>query len=419
MGLGGNLGGKFFGNMEVKSKLFKRKTGKSKGKWVVRIEYFDQLAGKKKFTERLTAKRSDASDERDRLINDIKKTHGQIHAGERMTFSSLADICAKGFYQPAVLVEGRKIEGVRAHNTAANHLTVLKQFFGDRLIGQITTQSLRDYRLSRLKQGSRHPSIKEGTKVPVKLATINRELSAMRRIMRYAYGQGWVTKDIFFKAEVIDASAEIERTRKLSAAEEVLLLEACQGTRQVPYERTRHGKQESIIATHNVDNPHLKAMILLAIDAGMRRGEILKLEWKDIDFRAGLIRILGTNTKTERERLVPLTERVKAELYNVKEFSYGDRPFPFRDFKRSWATAKRIAGIEDLHFHDLRRTAITRWIQQGNPIALAGKIAGHARLETTMKHYTSSDAEIVTEFTEKMNAVHDQTVQALSGEVVN
>ncbi len=392
--------------MEVKSKLFKRKTGKSTGTWIIRIEYFDQLAGKKKFMERHAAKRADASDERDRLVSDIKKTYGQIHAGERMTFNSLADICEKGFYRPAVLVEGRKIEGVRAHNTAKNHLTVLKQFFGDRLIGQITTDSLRDYRRWRLKQGSRHPSVKKGTVVPIKLATINRELSAMRRIMRYAYGQGWVTKDIFFKAEVIDISAEIERTRKLSETEEVLLLAACQGTREVTYKRKRHGKEETITATFSVDNPHLKAMILLAIDAAMRRGEILKLEWEDIDFRAGHIRILGTNTKTERERLVPLTERVKAELYEIRKFTKGDRPFPYTDFKRSWATAKRIAGIEDLHFHDLRRTAITRWILQGNPIAMAGKIAGHTRLETTMKHYTSADAEIVREFTRKMNEIH-------------
>ena len=143
------------------------------------------------------------------------------------------------------------------------------------------------------------------------------------------------------------------------------------------------------------------------------------LEWKDIDFRAGLIRILGTNTKTERERLVPLTERVKTELYDIKKITEGDRPFPFTDFKRSWATAKRLAGIEDLHFHDLRRTAITRWILQGNPIALAGKIAGHTRLETTMKHYTSVDAEIVHAFTEKMDSIHAQRVQESEAEMVN
>jgi integrase len=337
-----------------------------------------------------------------------------------MTFRALAEICARTIYRPAVIVEGHKIEGVRAHNTAKNHMAVLTDFFAGFLIGEITPESLFEYRRWRLERGSRRPSTRlSGTKVEVKLATVNRELSAMRRIMRLAYAKGWVSKDIFFNAGVIEESAEVERTRLLSQEEEVLLLAACQGTRTVAYERTRRGKTETISALHSVDNPHLKAMIVLAIDAGLRRGEILKLEWSDIDFQAGLIKIRGTNTKTERERLVPLTDRAKDELYKLRAITTTKGPFPFCDFKRSWATAKRIAGVDDLHFHDLRRTAITRWIQQGNPIALAGKIAGHTRLETTMKHYTSADAEIVSGFTQKMNAVHAKSAQGPVNDMVN
>ncbi len=397
--------------METKSTVFKRKSGKAKGKWTARVTYFDSVAGKSRTQERTKDRRSDAIDERERLISALKKSHGQIRTGERMTFAMLAEICGERFYKRAVIVEDRKIEGVRAYNTAQNHLKILTQFFGKRAIGSLTSQSLTDYRRWRLAIGSRHPAAKDASKfVPVKLATINRELSAMRRMMRYAYAEGWLSKDIFFKAGVIDTSAEMERTRRLSDSEEARLLAACQGTRSVRYKRIRHGKTEEILATHNADNPHLKAIILLAIDAGMRRGEMLKLRWQDIDFDANLIRVLGTNRKTERERLAPLTERVKSELYRVREFTSGEMPFPFADFKRSWATAKKIAGIEDLHFHDLRRTAITRWILQGQPIALAGKIAGHTNIETTMKHYTSADADIVHAFTEKMNTINGHSI---------
>lgn len=406
--------------MQVKSKVFKRRTGKSDGKWVVRIEYFDHLRGAHRVMERQFDLRSEASDERDRLTNEVKKTYGQIQTGERMTFKQLTDICADTIYRPAVIVEGLKIEGVRAHNTAKNHMNVLTEFFRDRLIGEITTESLFEYRRWRLERGSRHPSTSGNeTKVPIKLATVNRELSAMRRMMRFAYAKGWVTRDIFFKAEVIEEAAELERTRLLSQSEEGQLLEACQGTRVVIYKRIRHGRKETISAEHSLDNPHLKAMILLALDAGMRRGEILKLGWQDIDFDAGLIRIIGTNTKTQRERLAPLTSRVATELLTIRPLAKGERPFPFSDFKRSWATAKRLAGLEDLHFHDLRRTAITRWIQQGNPIALAGKVAGHSRLETTMKHYTSADADIVRSFTEKMNAINAENENRLDSDLVN
>ena len=405
--------------MEVKSKVFRRKTGKSKGRWIIRIEYFDEILGKQRFMERHAEKRSDAIDERDRLADEIVKSHGQIQTGERMTFENLADICEKNFYKPAVIVEGRKVDGVRSHKTAEGQIKTLKKFFGKRLIRQLTTESLTEYKLWRLENGSENRTYKNTEKRPVKLATINRELSTMRRMMRFAYGKGWILKDIFFNAKVIEMSAEVERTRLLTSDEEKRLLAACQGEREVEYTRIRHGKEEKIKAVHDVDNPHLKAILLLAIDSGMRRGEILKLRWKDIDFENNIIRIVGTHTKTERERIAPLSERAKVELENIRKFTPGEKPFPFADFKRSFATAKRFAGIDDLHFHDLRRTAITRWIQQGTSLAFAGKFAGHSQLQTTMKHYTATDAGMIQELNERMNAFNSPTEKPLTNEMVN
>lgn len=408
--------------MNIKSKIFKRKTGKSKGKWIIRIEYFDEMLGKNRFMERHAEKRSDAIDERDKLASKIEKSHGQIQTGERMTFNDLAAVCEKNFYKPAVIVEGRKIAGVRSFQTVQIQLKILKMFFGKRLVRQITTESLNDYKIWRLKIGSQNPSVQKDSKttVPIKLSTVNRELSTMRRMMRFAYGKGWIVKDIFFNAKVIEMSAEIERTRLLSKSEEIRLLVACQGEREIKYKRIRHGKEESISAIHSLDNPHLKAMIILAIDSGMRRGEIFKLRWQDIDFDNNLIRIVGTHTKTERERIAPLSQRAKDELEKLKKITSGENPFPFIDIKRSFATAKRLAGIDDLHFHDLRRTAITRWLQQGTSLAFAGKFAGHSQLQTTMKHYTSTDAGMIQEMNERMNNFNNQVpVQQSANDLVN
>jgi integrase len=409
--------------MNIKSKIFKRKTGKSKGKWIIRIEYFDEMLGKNRFMERHAEKRSDAIDERDKLASKIETSHGQIQTGERMTFNDLAAVCEKNFYKPAVIVEGRKIAGVRSFQTVQIQLKILKMFFGKRLVRQITTESLNDYKIWRLKIGSQNPSVQKDSKttVPIKLSTVNRELSTMRRMMRFAYGKGWIVKDIFFNAKVIEMSAEIERTRLLSKSEEIRLLVACQGEREIKYKRIRHGKEESISAIHSLDNPHLKAMIILAIDSGMRRGEIFKLRWQDIDFDNNLIRIVGTHTKTERERIAPLSQRAKDELEKLKKITSGENPFPFIDIKRSFATAKRLAGIDDLHFHDLRRTAITRWLQQGTSLAFAGKFAGHSQLQTTMKHYTSTDAGMIQEMNERMNNFNSQVkeTEQIESELVN
>ncbi len=385
--------------MNVKDKIFKRKSGKSKDKWIVRIEYLDTLTGKTKCIERQADRKVDATDLRNKLIDDVKKSHGQIQTGERMTFNQLADICERTFYKPAEIAQGRKVAGIRSIHSVKPQIDNLRLFFGSRLIKDLTTESLNDYKLWRLKTKT------EKLGRPVKIATVNRALSAMRKMMRFAFSNGWILKDIFLNAKVIDMSSEIERHRLLTKDEATRLLSSCQGERQITYKR----KGKEIKATISVDNPHLKGMIILALDSAMRLGEILKLQWQDIDFENNLIRVLGTNTKTERERLVPLSDRAKTEFEKLRKLSSGEKPFPFTDIKRSFATAKRIAGIEDLHFHDLRRTAITRWMQQGTSLAFAGKFAGHSQLQTTMKHYTATDASMIQEMNERMNNFNSQT----------
>ncbi len=157
--------------MDVKSKVFSRKTGKSAGSWVIRIEYFDEVLGKKRFMERHAEKRSNAIDERDRLTDELIKTHGQVQTGERMTFENLADLCVKNFYKPAVIIEGRKVDGVRSHKTAEGQISNLKKFFGKRLIRQLTTESLTDYKLWRIENGSENKTYKNTEKCPGKVGS--------------------------------------------------------------------------------------------------------------------------------------------------------------------------------------------------------------------------------------------------------
>lgn len=387
--------------MEIKSKVFKRKTGKSKGRWIIRIEYFDDVLGRKRFMERHAERRTDATDVRDRLIKHIEKTHGQIQTGDKMTFAGLADLYEKHFYKPAVIVEGRKVAGIKSYKTVKGHLAMLREFFGKRMIRHITPESLTEYKLWRVAKGSQRGKDENKGTVPVSLATVNRELSSLRAIMKYAFEKGWLVKELIFK-KIIDADAEKVRTRILSVDEEGRLLEKCQGTREIPYERVRRGRKEEIKAKHDMDNPRLKAAILLAIDGGMRKGEILKSDWPDFDFENQIIRVRSSNTKTQRERLAPLSERAANELLRIKSMAPHERPFPFNNFAGSFETACRLAEIEGLQFRDLRTTAITRWQLFGMPLAFAGKMAGHTQIQTTNRHYTMLDEKMVSEAAKKL-----------------
>lgn len=395
--------------MKIRTKLYKSKQESRKGKWIVRVIYTDAATGREKEKQITRDKRADAVDARDAYIEQLKKSHGGVTRGSRMTFNDLATVLEKTHYKKAKIVEGIKTEGVRSLAPVQSYLKVLRQYFGKQRIGEITTANLKAYRNWRLKIGSRRPEvIASGEFRPVTLTTINRELQTMRMMMNHALAEGWITRDIFRGSKVIVAAAEKERSRVMSDDEERRLLAACElGDRKHTYTRNHYGQDREVTQTVNSDNPHLKAIILLAVDAGMRRGEILKLRWSDIDFEEDKINVIGSHTKTERERDAPLSLRAKLALIHVRELYPADeRPFPLTDIKTGWRTALELAGITDLHFHDLRRTAITRWQKMGLPLAFAGKLAGHANPKTTQKHYTAADAETTAAFTETMNQHH-------------
>ena len=106
-----------------------------------------------------------------------------------------------------------------------------------------------------------------------------------------------------------------------------------------------------------------------------------------------------------------MTNRTKAELLALANFDTSGKVFPFNDFKRSWATAVKIAKIDGLNFRDLRRTFVTRLQAGGVSIGIAAELAGHSRLETTQKHYTSTDnAAVVQDATAKINAANDARI---------
>lgn len=386
-------------------KPFRRKTdgrggGKRKGQWVSRIKYRISEDGPWKTVERVFDTYSKALDARAILEKEIRSTHGGFTRGEKMTFEDLSRHALATYYAPATFKKGIKVDGVKSVASINRHLNALEQFFGKKKISTITTGDLRAYRVWRNKLGSRRGTVNGELGREISETTINRELQTMRRMMKDAHAEGWVSRDIFAGAKVIKIAHEKERSRILTADEERRLLDNCSGDRlMVP---AREGNPRQL----RVHNEFLRCLVVLACDSAMRKSELLKLEWDDIDLDASLIRVIASNSKTERERVVPLSSRGANELKMLPTFGCTGRVFPFEEFKRSWATAKRLARIDDLHFHDLRSTAITRMIDAGIPLPEVAKIAGHERHTTTVKHYVAMDKDMTRKVGETINAAN-------------
>jgi integrase len=166
---------------------------------------------------------------------------------------------------------------------------------------------------------------------------------------------------------VISKAAEVERDRVLSLEEERRLLAVCVGRRA-----------------------HLKSLLVCALDTAMRRGEIFKMRWRDVDLAEGEINIPQTNTKTETARTVGITERLKKELRSMWEASSMDPQalvFGLTDtIKTAFKSACGEAELVDFRFHDCRHTATTRMIASGSSHTEVMKITGHTQLKTFLRY---------------------------------
>lgn len=399
--------------MRITKSIFNRgkkegDTGRIKRTWTLRLIYTDERAQTTSKTWQYATKQDAKDDIENRKAELIAFIESKgLGLGDVKTFRQWAEYAKTSFYRPAVIKEGRKVAGIKGHYETHIFLNQMIECFGDKPLSKFTKHDLDGYKLWRLEQGDlrgKSGTLEPKMRKPISLSSLNRQLRTLKHLLNEAHDAGLLAKNVTKASKAIDADAETARTRTLTDAEEMRLLASCGGKRTVEY--TRKGK--AVKANVEADNPHLKAIILLGLDSGMRRGEILKLEWQDIDFETGIIKILGTHTKTQKTRSVPMTSRTRAELQRLPNFGSTGKVFPFNDFKRSWATAVRVAKIDGLNFHDLRRTFVTRLQTGGVSIGIAAELAGHSRLETTQRHYTSTDnAAVILDAAARINAAND------------
>ena len=131
------------------------------------------------------------------------------------------------------------------------------------------------------------------------------------------------------------------------------------------------------VALAKCRNGLLSNIVMFAIHTGMRRGEILSIRWSDIDFAASTVHL--ADTKNGEARTVPLSSLALAALPATDNHATGERVFPLSPnaVRLAWERLKRRAGINDLHFHDLRHEAISQFFELGLSIPEVALISGH------------------------------------------
>lgn len=231
----------------------------------------------------------------------------------------------------------------------------LKEYFGNRRISEITNWDAE--------------KLKADLSKSLAPATVNRLVGNARHMFSMAMKWEDLPKNPFLGVKLLRVPDIKERI--LTAGEEEQLLTACDKIRA----------------------PHLKSLITLALNTGMRRGEILGLTWNQIDLEQRTIHVQDSKTKSSNRR-IPMNETVRGLLTKLEANRQGDLVFPshrkqghpFRDPKVAFLKAVRLSGIPHIRFHDLRHTFATRLVRAGVDLITVQQLLGHAKITTTARY---------------------------------
>ncbi|MGD9902819.1 MAG: tyrosine-type recombinase/integrase [Vicinamibacterales bacterium] len=238
--------------------------------------------------------------------------------------------------------------------------------FGDKSAADVTTGDIEAYRHHRRAQG-------------VSPVTSNHDLKLLRKMFAWGVRERLIPATPFKVGteSVIALDPETPRERRFgSDADETRLLRAA--------------------------NPHLRGILVAMLDTCCRPGEILSLQWGDVDLAGRELVIRAEKAKTRRARRLPISTRLLAVL-QMRRTGPDGRPFGpeayvFGDalggrvvsIRTAWEAVRQRAGLEDFHLADLRHEAASRLEDAGVPTTYVSKFLGHRNLTTTTRYLNAT-----------------------------
>ncbi|WP_122569751.1 site-specific integrase [Pseudomonas viridiflava] len=138
---------------------------------------------------------------------------------------------------------------------------------------------------------------------------------------------------------------------------------------------------------------HLKPMVLISLNTGMRRGELFGLKWPAVNFTTKMITVIGDNTKTLDTRHIPMNKEAIATLDAWRRQTTGiGYVFPGRSGERldnaksAWLNLLERAAITDFRWHDMRHDFASRLVMAGVPLNTVRELLGHADIKMTLRY---------------------------------
>ena len=190
--------------------------------------------------------------------------------------------------------------------------------------------------------------------------TVNHKVSHLSRMLSTALEKDWIKS----MPKLPRRKPGKHRVRWMDEAEEAKALALCS----------------------QLNLPQLRDLIIVAVDTGFRRSELLGLHKSD--YSNGMLHLHAGQTKTDKARAVPVTERV-AEVLHRRSNQLRFFDLTFHQLRKQWWDLKTAMGLEDdpqFCVHMLRHTCASRMVQQGVDLPVVQAWMGHANIQTTMRY---------------------------------
>ncbi|MFV0321703.1 MAG: tyrosine-type recombinase/integrase [Alphaproteobacteria bacterium] len=279
------------------------------------------------------------------------------------------------------------------HKDAYNTIQRLKHFekeWGDLPLDKITTKHIEDYRQKRIKQGLTH-------------ATINRDLNILKGLFSRGIEWGAIADTPFRRLKNLRVDKK-GNTRFLSKEEEQALRGALRERDRLKREKRASSDKWHLDRGYELHTAryedyayvdYLEPMVLVALNTGMRRGELLSLTWQDIDLKQNIISLKGKNTKSAQSRNIPMNDEVKDIITKLHDegVTAGDYLFthpltgkPMKEIGKAWREVVKQAGIEGFRFHDLRHTFASNLARHNQSPYTLQSLLGHSSLEMVQRY---------------------------------
>ena len=347
--------------------IYTRKTKKGRERWY--IDYRDENGKRiQKVVKTALLKQEALISLQTEVARIFDREHHQTPKVKNFYFSQFVEMYIENYAK--VNKRSWKDDQYRLHK--------FETFFGNVYLKEITGLEIEKFKLSKQKDGT-------------KKSTVNRYLAILKRLYNVAIEWGYANENPVRHVKLYPENDNLME-RILTPEEEDCLFEAA--------------------------SEHLRPILVVALNTGMRRGEILNLHWHQIDLYSREIRV--EKTKSGKSRVVDINSVLFEEFRRLKNerqnspyvFPNPNTGEPYKKLQTSFTGACRRAGIVGLRMHDLRHTFASRLVERGVDLIRVKELLGHSTVRIT-ERYTHSNKDGRKQAVELLCKKPSETIQNL------